>query len=209
MERLAQVPPSSASFCKVLGVSLIVSLTLMSCLPSKCVACSWGNKHQWSLHRRWRSSQSARNNKADVPCRWWRLVYSMFSSSCICFKEVLLAAMMWLMSMSRLGSHPYERQWHMQERVWSVQGVDRKRNINELLSYMFLWEQMRIKLFIHISVGRCWNGSMLLYSHKNFRFMNRSTKTVPASCEANTKIMCQKLQFHKQPLEAGYRMTLY
>lgn len=61
--RRTQVPPSSAS---CFDPSLIVPLTLMSCLPSKRVACSWASEHQWSLHRKWKSSQSAKSNKADV-----------------------------------------------------------------------------------------------------------------------------------------------
>lgn len=84
--RHKQVLPSSAPFCKVLDPSLIVPLTLMSCLPSKLVACSWGNQHQWSLHRHWRRRQSARNNKADIHSRWVRVVCSMLSSSYIRFK---------------------------------------------------------------------------------------------------------------------------
>lgn len=72
--------PPLLRFCKVLYLSLIVPLTLMSCLPSKRSACSRANKHQRSLHRCWRCSQSARNNKADVQ----RCLRSTLSSSCIC-----------------------------------------------------------------------------------------------------------------------------
>lgn len=95
--------PPLLRFCKVLYLSLIVPLTLMCCLPSKRAACSRANKHQRSLHRCWRCSQSARNNKADVQ----RCVRSTLSSSCMCLKKCLVAAMMGLMFQMKISINPH------------------------------------------------------------------------------------------------------
>lgn len=128
---------------------LLYYFTLSSCHSSCCV--QWWAVWLQSMSpkaeviRRWRNSQSARNNKADVQYCSLCPDCSTISSSCIFLKFFLAAMMglmsifvMCLMSVSQLSSHPRGIHIQISKTYCNWQGLEfsrcrKKRQIEYML----------------------------------------------------------------------------